>query len=85
LYEAIEKRGFTNIGAAYDGHCEAVADDASIGIGLLKGGERGFDRCDLRGDLILWEEVNIVFGEVDASLQRGDEAYKLLFYRAYLA
>ena len=31
------------------------------------------------------EEVDVVFGEVDASFQRGDEGYKLLFYWGDLA
>jgi hypothetical protein len=31
------------------------------------------------------EEVDVVFGEVDAGFEGSDEGYKLLFYWGYLA
>jgi hypothetical protein len=40
---------------------------------------------DLCGDFAGGEEVDVVFGEVDAGFERCDEGYKLLFYWGYLA
>ena len=40
---------------------------------------------DLRGDFAGREEVDVVFGEVDAGFECRDEGYKLLFYWDYLA
>ena len=83
--QAIEKGGLTGVGAAYDGEGEAVADDAAVGEGFFEGGERCLNFSDLRGDLGRGEEVDVVFGEVDAGFEGGDEGYKLLFYWGDLA
>ncbi len=32
-----------------------------------------------------WEEIDVIFGEVDACFEGSDESYKLLFYWGYLA
>ena len=40
---------------------------------------------DLGLNFIGGEKVNVVFGEVDAGFEGGDEGYKLLFYWVDLA
>jgi len=40
---------------------------------------------DLCGDFAGGEEVDVVFGEVDAGFEGGDQDCKLLFYWGYLA
>ena len=43
------------------------------------------NRLNLGSDFDGGEEVDVVFGEVDAGFECGDEGYKLLFYWGYLA
>jgi hypothetical protein len=73
LDEAVEEGGFAGVGAAYDGEGEAVADDAAVGEGLFECEEGGLNRLYLRGDFVVGEEVNVVFGEVDSGFEGGDE------------
>ena len=40
---------------------------------------------DLGGDFGGWDDFEVVFGEVDASFEGGDQGGKLLFYWGYLA
>jgi len=85
LDEAVEKRRLTDVWTTDQGKGEAIADDAAIGESLLQSLERGLNGGDLGCDLVVWDEIDVVFGEVDASFQCGDEDYKLLFYWGYLA
>ena len=84
LDETVEKRRLTGVGAAYDGQAEAFADDAAVGEGLFERLEGGLDGLNLGDDLVVWEEVDLVWivfgGEVDAGFEGGDEVCKLLFY-----
>jgi len=84
LNEAIEKRGFTNVWAARRWPWRSLRGRCDVGKGLFERGEGDLDCFDLGGDLSLWEEVDVVFGEVDAGFHCGDEAYKFLLYWGYL-
>jgi hypothetical protein len=85
FHQAIEKGGLTDVWAAYDGQSEAVVDYAPVGESLLESLEGSLNGLDLGGDFARGDEVYVVFGEVDAGFQSGNEGYKLLFYWGYLA
>ncbi len=52
---------------------------------MFEGGQGGLDGGDLGLNLGGGEGVDVVFGEVDAGFEGGDEGYKLLFYWGDLA
>ena len=73
LDEAIEERAFAGVGAPDDGHGKSVMNDAAPSEGGFEGGERRDKRVDAAGDFVLRSDVDIVFAEVDAGFEKGDE------------
>ena len=73
LHETIEQRALAGVRAADDGHCQAIVHNAATR-------ERSFKRDEWRNDLVnaadnfgLGRNVDVVFGEVDAGLEQGDQ------------
>jgi hypothetical protein len=81
LDEAVEEGGLAGVGSADDGEGEAVAEDASVGEGVLEGGEWCLDGGELGEDVGGGKLVDlvgvVVGGEVDAGLEGGDEGDEL--------
>ena len=77
--EAVEEGRLAGVGAAYDGECEAVSDDAGVGEGSFEFGQGGVDGVDLGEDLGGGEEVEVVFDEVDSGFEFGDESDEAFF------
>ena len=85
LDQPVEEAGFSGVGAADDGEPEAVADDAADGEAALQLLERRADLGDAGRDRGGGHDVDVVFGEVDAGLEGGDQRDELGFDRRDLA
>src|SRR5208282_4329781 len=73
LDEAVEERTFAGVGAANDGQRQSVMHNAAARKGSFQRREGRVELVYTTGDFGLRCDVDIVFGEVDAGFEEGDE------------
>ncbi len=83
--EAVEERAFACIGTADDGQGQTIMHDTPTGVGCVKRGKRRREFADAASDFGLRGHVNVIFCEVDAGFEEGDEFDEGLLHGLYAA
>src|SRR5438132_6446819 len=78
LHQPVEEAGLADIGSSHDGQAQPFMYDFAIGEGVRQLFQRRANFGDARQNLLAGHDGDVIFGEIHARFEKGDEFYQLL-------